>query len=44
MKTHLYIIRHAISPFSLENERTRGLSEQGKTDAEKHHDNHNELF
>jgi 2,3-bisphosphoglycerate-dependent phosphoglycerate mutase len=35
MKTYLYFIRHASSPFSLENERTRVLSEQGKTDAER---------
>lgn len=29
MKTYIYFVRHAISPFSLENERSRGLSDQG---------------
>ncbi len=35
MKTYLYFVRHAISPFSLDNERNRGLSQQGKLDAER---------
>lgn len=33
MNTNIYFVRHAISPFSLDNERARGLSEQGKSDA-----------
>lgn len=33
MKTFIYFVRHAISPFTLNNERDRGLSEQGKRDA-----------
>jgi 2,3-bisphosphoglycerate-dependent phosphoglycerate mutase len=33
MKTFIYFVRHAISPFSLDNERSRGLSEQGKSDS-----------
>ncbi len=33
MKTYIYLVRHAFSPFSLENERSRGLSEQGKEDS-----------
>jgi Fructose-2,6-bisphosphatase len=33
MNTYIYFVRHAISPFSLDNERIRGLSEQGKRDA-----------
>lgn len=33
MNTHIYFVRHAISPFTLNNERDRGLSEQGKRDA-----------
>jgi 2,3-bisphosphoglycerate-dependent phosphoglycerate mutase len=33
MKTYIYFVRHAISPFSLDNERNRGLSEQGKLDS-----------
>jgi 2,3-bisphosphoglycerate-dependent phosphoglycerate mutase len=33
MKTYIYFVRHAISPFSLDNERDRGLSEQGKIDS-----------
>ncbi|WP_251037862.1 histidine phosphatase family protein [Paenibacillus albidus] len=33
MRTYLYMIRHAVSPFVLGNERERGLSEQGKADA-----------
>ncbi|WP_248926842.1 histidine phosphatase family protein [Paenibacillus hamazuiensis] len=33
-KTIVYMVRHADSPFSLENERYRGLSEQGLKDAE----------
>lgn len=33
MKTYIYFVRHAISPFSLDNERNRGLSEQGKQDS-----------
>ncbi len=33
MSTYIYFVRHAISPFSLDNERNRGLSEQGKRDA-----------
>lgn len=33
MRTHIYFVRHAISPFSLDNERDRGLSEQGKIDS-----------
>lgn len=35
MNTSIYFVRHAISPFSLDNERLRGLSEQGKSDAKK---------
>jgi broad specificity phosphatase PhoE len=35
MNTIIYFIRHAASPFSLGNERARGLSEQGKLDAHK---------
>ncbi|WP_199621261.1 hypothetical protein [Paenibacillus alkalitolerans] len=35
MKTYIYFVRHAISPLSLENERTRGLSEQGRKDSER---------
>jgi 2,3-bisphosphoglycerate-dependent phosphoglycerate mutase len=34
MKTFVYFIRHAISPFSLNNERDRVLSEQGKAEAD----------
>ncbi|MDQ0195577.1 histidine phosphatase family protein [Paenibacillus wynnii] len=33
MKTYIYFIRHAISPFTLDNEQYRGLSEQGKLDS-----------
>lgn len=33
MNTYIYFVRHAISPFSLDNERNRGLSEQGKRDS-----------
>ncbi|GGF71167.1 phosphoglycerate mutase [Paenibacillus albidus] len=33
MRTYLYMIRHAVSPFVVGNERERGLSEQGKADA-----------
>ena len=33
MKTSIYFVRHATSPFSLDNERDRGLSEQGKLDS-----------
>jgi 2,3-bisphosphoglycerate-dependent phosphoglycerate mutase len=35
VKTYIYMVRHAISPFSLDNERDRGLSEQGKKDSIK---------
>jgi 2,3-bisphosphoglycerate-dependent phosphoglycerate mutase len=35
MKTYIYFIRHAISPFSLDNELNRGLSVQGKADSIK---------
>ena len=33
MKTYLYFVRHAASPFSLDNELQRGLSEQGQADS-----------
>lgn len=33
MRTSLYFVRHATSPFSLDNERNRGLNERGKRDA-----------
>jgi len=33
MNTYIYFVRHAISPFSPDNERNRGLSEQGQNDA-----------
>lgn len=29
MKTYIYMVRHAVSPFVLGNERERGLSEKG---------------
>ena len=32
MNTFIYFVRHAISPFSLDNERNRGLSNQGMQD------------
>ena len=35
MKTYIYFVRHAISPFSIGNEKERGLFEQGKQDAHK---------
>jgi 2,3-bisphosphoglycerate-dependent phosphoglycerate mutase len=35
MKTFIYFVRHAISPFTLGKEKERGLSEQGKQDAHK---------
>ncbi len=35
MKTILYMIRHAESPYDEGNERTRGLTAKGKADAEK---------
>jgi hypothetical protein len=35
MKTIIYMARHAESPFSLENERLRGLSDRGKCDADR---------
>lgn len=35
MKTFIYFVRHAISPFSLGNERVRGLSREGKADADR---------
>ena len=33
MNTYIYFVRHAISPFSLDNERNRGLSDQGILDS-----------
>ncbi|NOU96652.1 histidine phosphatase family protein [Paenibacillus sp. LMG 31456] len=33
MGTAIYMVRHAESPFSIENERTRGLSPKGQKDA-----------
>lgn len=33
MLTSIYFVRHALSPFSLDNERKRDLSEQGHADA-----------
>ncbi|MEC0130789.1 MULTISPECIES: histidine phosphatase family protein [Paenibacillus] len=33
MKTYIYMVRHAVSPFVLGNERERGLSEKGHADA-----------
>ena len=33
MNTNIYFVRHAISPFSLDNERNRGLSDQGILDS-----------
>ncbi len=33
MLTSIYFVRHAVSPFSLDNERERDLSEQGRADA-----------
>jgi phosphohistidine phosphatase SixA len=37
MKTYIYFVRHAKSPFvpSIDQERVRGLTEQGKRDAAK---------
>ncbi|WP_019912995.1 histidine phosphatase family protein [Paenibacillus sp. HW567] len=35
MKTIIYLIRHAESPYAEGQERARGLSEQGKADAER---------
>jgi len=35
LRTYIYFVRHAESPFSLDSERERGLSEQGQADAEK---------
>lgn len=35
MKTTIYMIRHAESPFMIGQERSRGLSEHGKKDADK---------
>lgn len=35
MITQIYMVRHADSPFSLDEEETRGLSEKGWRDAEK---------
>jgi 2,3-bisphosphoglycerate-dependent phosphoglycerate mutase len=35
MKTYIYFVRHAKSPFSLDNERDRVLSEQGKLDSNR---------
>lgn len=35
MKTYLYMVRHAESPYVHGNERLRGLSEKGKEDARK---------
>ena len=35
MKTYLYFVRHAASPFSLDNELQRGLSEQGQLDSQR---------
>ncbi|MHA6531207.1 histidine phosphatase family protein [Paenibacillus sp. BAC0078] len=35
MKTTIYLIRHAESPYAEGQERARGLSEQGKADAER---------
>jgi 2,3-bisphosphoglycerate-dependent phosphoglycerate mutase len=33
MLTSIYFVRHALSPFSIDSERERGLSEQGEADA-----------
>lgn len=33
MNTYIYFVRHANSPFTLDNERARGLSEQGIVDS-----------
>ncbi|MBP0726669.1 histidine phosphatase family protein [Bacillus sp. RG28] len=35
MKTFIYIVRHCESPITEENERTRGLTEKGKLDANR---------
>ncbi|MFK7691608.1 histidine phosphatase family protein [Paenibacillus sp. HJGM_3] len=35
MKTYIYMVRHGESPKTEGNERTRGLTEQGKADAER---------
>ncbi|WP_199621373.1 histidine phosphatase family protein [Paenibacillus alkalitolerans] len=35
MKTYLYFVRHAISPFVFGNERDRGLSDQGFSDSQR---------
>lgn len=35
MKTIIYLVRHAESPYDEGNERTRGLTAKGKVDAEK---------
>lgn len=35
MQTHIYMVRHADSPFVLDEEETRGLSEKGKRDARR---------
>lgn len=33
MMTHIYLVRHAESPFTVDEEETRGLSEKGWKDA-----------
>lgn len=35
MKTTIYMVRHAESPFVFGEEKTRGLSEKGLTDSRK---------